>query len=239
MLDEGKETTNWIIEKVITMRSWNRMNSYNYCSSIAKWLSNSLQPHGLQYIGLSTSTISQFDQICVHWVHACSSSSIILDFLQPHGPKSTTHLCPWDFPGKNAGVGCHTLLQEILPTWDEAHSSYTAHIFFTGESPRKPHLLNRWCSLNNSSSATLFSFCLHSFPGSGSFPMSWLFTSGGQIIEASLSASILPNNIHCWFLLEWTGLITLESGTLMSFLQLHNLELHNQKPQIFGILPSL
>ena len=68
-------------------------------------------------------------------------------FSQPHGPKSTRNLCPWVFPGKNAGVGCHTLFQGILPTWDEAHSSYTAHILFTGESPRKPHPLNRYCYL--------------------------------------------------------------------------------------------
>ena len=39
-----------------------------------------------------------------------------------------------------------------------------------------------------------FSFCLQSFPASGSFPMSWLFTSGGQSTGASASASVLPMN---------------------------------------------
>ena len=195
-------------------------------------VSNSLQPRGLQYTGPSASTVSQFGQICVYWVNACSASSIILDFLQPHGPKSTRHLCPWDFPGKNAGVGCRTLLQGILPTWDEAHSSYTAHSFFTGESPRKPHPLSRWCYLTNSSSATLF-FCLHSFPASGSFPMSWLFTSGGQIIGVSLSASILPNSIQGWFLLELTSWISLKLG-LSKVCSSFTI----QKHQIFGILPS-
>ena len=42
----------------------------------------------------------------------------------------------------------------------------------------------------------LFSFCLQSFPASGSFPMSWLFVSGGQSIGASASASVLPINIQ-------------------------------------------
>ena len=44
------------------------------------------------------------------------------------------------------------------------------------------HPLNRWCHPTISSSVTLFSFCLQSFPASGSFPMNQLFTSGGQRI---------------------------------------------------------
>ena len=50
-----------------------------------------------------------------------------------------------------------------------------------------------------------FFSCLQSFPASGSFPMSLLFTSGGQSIGASASASVLPTNIQGWFLLELTG----------------------------------
>ena len=47
--------------------------------------------------------------------------------------------------------------------------------------------------------STLFSSCAQSFPASGSFPMSQLFTSGGQSIGASVSASVLPLNIPGWF----------------------------------------
>ena len=36
--------------------------------------------------------------------------------LQPHGLQPAQLLCPWDSPGKNTGVGCHFLLQEIFPT---------------------------------------------------------------------------------------------------------------------------
>ena len=53
----------------------------------------------------------------------------------------------------------------------------------------------------------LFTFCLESFPVSGSFPMSQLFPSGDQSIEAS--ASVLPMNIQGWFPLGLTGLISL------------------------------
>ena len=52
--------------------------------------------------------------------------------------------------------------------------------------------LSKWCNLAISSSATLFSSCLQSFPASGPFPMNWLFASGGQSIGASASASVLP-----------------------------------------------
>ena len=62
-----------------------------------------------------------------------------------------------------------------------------------------------------SSSATLFSFCLQSFPASGSFPMNWLLGSGAQNIRASTSASVLPINIQGWFHLGMTDLISLQS----------------------------
>ena len=44
-----------------------------------------------------------------------------------------------------------------------------------------------------------FSFCLQSFPASGSFPVSWPFASGGQSIGASASAWVPPINIQGWF----------------------------------------
>ena len=59
-----------------------------------------------------------------------------------------------------------------------------------------------------------FSSCLQSFPASGSFPMSWLYESGGQSIRVSVLASVLPMNIQGWFLLGLTGLISLLSKGL-------------------------
>ena len=55
------------------------------------------------------------------------------------------------------------------------------------------------------------SSCRQSFPASGSFPMSQFFTSGGQSIWASASASVLTMNIQGWFPLGLTGLISLQS----------------------------
>ena len=54
---------------------------------------------------------------------------------------------------------------------------------------------SRWCHPAISSSVVPFSFCLQSFPASESFPISQLFTSGGQIIGESASASVLPMNL--------------------------------------------
>ena len=73
--------------------------------------------------------------------------------------------------------------------------------------------LSQWCHPTISSSVIPFS-CLQSFPASGSFPVSRLFTLGGQSTEASASASVLPMNIQDWFPLGLTGLISLQSKRL-------------------------
>ena len=52
--------------------------------------------------------------------------------------------------------------------------------------------------------------------------MSQLFPSGGQSIGVSASASVLPMNIQDWFILGWTGWISLVQGTLKSLLQHHS-----------------
>ena len=70
--------------------------------------------------------------------------------------------------------------------------------------------LSQWCHPTISSSVIPFSSCLQSFPASGAFPVSRLFTSGGQSIGASPSAPILPMNIQNWLPLGLTGLISLQ-----------------------------
>ena len=82
---------------------------------------------------------------------------------------------------------------------------------------------SRWCHLTISASVIPFSSHLQYCPASGSFPVSQVFTSGGQSIGASASASVLPMNIQEWFPLGLTGLISLQSkGTLKSLLQNHS-----------------
>ena len=92
-----------------------------------------------------------------------------------------------------------------------------------------------WCHPTISSYAIPFSSCLQSFPASGSFPMSQFFTSGGQNIEVSASASVLPMNIQDWFPLGWTGWISLLSKGLSRVFSNTTV----QKHQFFGAQLSL
>ena len=82
--------------------------------------------------------------------------------------------------------------------------------------------LSKGCHPTISSSVTSFSSCPQSFLASGSFPMSWLFTSVGQSIGASATA--LPMNIQGWFPFGLTALISLLFKGLKRFLQHHNLK---------------
>ena len=73
---------------------------------------------------------------------------------------------------------------------------------------------SQWCHPTISSSVIPFSSCLQFLPASESFPMTQFFTSGGQSIGASASASVLPMNIQDWFPLGLTGLMSLQSKGL-------------------------
>ena len=73
---------------------------------------------------------------------------------------------------------------------------------------------SRWCHPTIRSSVAPLSSCPHSFPASGSFPISHLLASSGQSMGPSASASVLPMNIQVWFPLEWTGLISFQSEGL-------------------------
>ena len=88
----------------------------------------------------------------------------------------------------------------------------------------------RWCHPTISSSVIPFSSRLQSFPASGSFQMTQFFTSGGQSIGTSASASVLPMNIQDWFPLGWTGWISLQSKGLSRVFSNTTL----QKHQFFG-----
>ena len=95
-------------------------------------------------------------------------------------------------------------------------AAYQASLFFT-ISPRicsNSCPLSWWCYPTISSSVARFSSCPQSLPTSGSFPKSSLLTSHGQSIGVSALASVLPMNIQDWFLLGWTGWISLQSKGL-------------------------
>ena len=82
--------------------------------------------------------------------------------------------------------------------------------------------LSQWCHPTILSSVVPFFSCPQFFPASGSFLMSWLFTSGGQSIGASALPSVLLMNIQDWFLLGLTGLISLQSKGLSRVFSNHS-----------------
>ena len=91
-----------------------------------------------------------------------------------------------------------------------------------------------WCHQAISSSVVPFSSCPQSLPAAESFPMSQLFTWGGQSTGVSASAAFLPKKSQGWSPSEWTGWISLQSKGLSRVFSNTTV----QKHQVFGTQPS-
>ena len=91
-------------------------------------------------------------------------------------------------------------VQLFANSWTAAHQDFLSTVsgVCSNSCP-----LSQWCYLTISSSVVPLSSCPQTLPGSGSFPISWFSSSGGQHIEAPIS--VLPINIQGWFLLGLTG----------------------------------
>ena len=123
-------------------------------------------------------------------------------------PTSVSHLLAWEvvFVVVVQLLSCVWL---FVTPWTAACQAPLS--FTVSRSLLRFMSLSQWCYLTISSSMSPCSFCLQSFPASGSFPVSQLFASGGQSIEASASASALPVNTQVWFPLGLTILISFQS----------------------------
>ena len=121
----------------------------------------------------------------------------------------------------------------FVTPWNAAHQ---ASLSITNSwSLPKPMSSSQWCLPTISSSVVPLSSCPQSFPASGSFQMSQLFTSGGQSTGVSASTSILPMNTQDWSPLGWTGWISLQSKGLSRVFSNTTV----QKYQFFGAQLSL
>ena len=105
--------------------------------------------------------------------HSCYSVAKSCLTLRPHGHCST--------PGSP--------VLHYLPEFTHTH------VHWVGDAIQPSHPLS--LSPLPASSVTVSSSCLQNFPASGSFPMSWLFISGGQ--NSGASSLVLPINIQGWF----------------------------------------
>ena len=98
----------------------------------------------------------------------------------------------------------HGLQHTRLPYWSPTPWAYSNSLT----------LSSQWCHPTISSSVMPFFSCLQSIPASGSFQMSQFFSSGGQSIGVSASASLPPMHTQDWSPLGWTGWISLQSKGL-------------------------
>ena len=91
---------------------------------------------------------------------------------------------------------CSVMSDPFVTPWTAAHKASLS--ITNSRSPPKPCPLGQWCHPTISSSVIPFSSYPQSFPVSGSFQVSQLFSSGGQSIGVSALASVLPMNTQDW-----------------------------------------
>ena len=102
----------------------------------------------LKRLSSSSSSCSMFKQLHIRIVCACSISQSCLTLLQPCGLSPASFLCPWDFPGKNTGMGCHFLLQKIFLTQgSNPHLLYCRQILCHWATWEAHHMENS-CTIN-------------------------------------------------------------------------------------------
>ena len=123
-----------------------------------------------------------------------------LPTLRPRGPLSSVALLLFS----------HSVTSDFLRPHGLQHTWLSCPLLSSGIFSNSCPL-SQWCHPTISSSVIPLSSCLQSFPASGSFPVSQLFTSGGWSIRVSASASVLPMNIQRWCPLGHQGLISLLS----------------------------
>ena len=178
-------------------------------------MSNSSWPQGPQQTRprCPSPTPRAYSNSCLlsWWCHQTISSSVIpfsshLQFSQHQG------LFKWVSSSHQVAKVLQLQLQHQSFQWifrtDVLHAKFPCPSLssrvFSNSSP-----LSQWHHLTFSFTITPFPFCSQSFPASGSFPVSQLFSSGGQSIGAQASASVLLMDIQDWFNLGLTGLICL------------------------------
>ena len=149
------------------------------------------------------------------WLSACSPFHSHFYFTASFDcfPWIQCSTCSWGEIGNEALLFSYSVESNSLWPHGLQHTRLPCPPLSPGVCSNSPPL-SRWCHPTISSSATPFSSCPQSFPASEYFPVSRLFTSGGQNTGASTSASVLPMNSQGWFPSGLTGLILAVQGTI-------------------------
>ena len=152
----------------------------------------------------------------LHILHSAQS-------LQPRCCRDYTGAFDWNFPEwllQFSSVQSLSCVQFFVTPWTVACQASLS--FTNSQSLLKFISIKSVMPSNHLILCHTFSSCLQTFPALGSFPMSYFFTSGGQSIGASASASVLPMNIRIDFLSDWLVDLLAVQGTLKSLLQHHS-----------------
>ena len=137
-------------------------------------------------------------------------SLIPLPFLKPTWSSgSSRFMYCWSLAWRMLSISHSVRSNSLWPPWTGVHQASLS--FTVSRSLLKLMSIESMMPSNNLILCAPFSSCPWSFQASGSFPVSQLFSSGGQSIRASSSASVLPMNIQGWFPLGLTGFISLQS----------------------------
>ena len=197
----------WVLVSAVTSQSQVPIKSHiNDCSSL---LTSFFPPHFLSN-SQAAARLSIAASISLPWWRCCSVGQLCLTLCNP---------MDCSMPG--------------LPVPHHLQEFALVHVHYTDDA------ILSWVfcldSTSISSSDTLISFCLQSFPSSGTFPMSCLFASDDQNTGASSAALVLPVTIQGWSPLRLTDLISLLSKGLSGVFSSTTVQRH----QFFGVLPSL
>ena len=147
------------------------------------------------------------------WRRAWQPTQVFLP-RESHGQRSLVGYSPWGHKWLDTTEAtshlCTKQVEYLFSSVQFSHSVVSDSLRdFPNSCPS-----SQWCHPTISFSVISFSSCLQFFLASESFLMSQFFTSVGQSIGASASASVLPMNIQDWSLLGLTGLISLQSKGL-------------------------
>ena len=174
------------IYPLLTMRNWISLLLLHYCLSL------SLEP-------LVFLHIFHYSDVAYIYMYDYYIFLTFLSLVTIFGLKSI--LNKYQFS--------HSVMSDSLQPRGPQHTRLSCPLSTPGACSNS-YPSSQWCHPTISSSVIPFSSCLQFFPASGSFPRSQFFTSGGQSIGASTSASVIPRNIQNWFPLGVTDLISLQ-----------------------------
>ena len=120
--------------------------------------------------------------VWINFIFITTTRMTVIHYISTH--SSETVIFTWKLTKSSAPLLRYSVTQSRPTLW--SHGSQHAKLLCPSVSPgvcSNSYPLSQWCYLTISSSAAPFSFCLRSFPASGSFPMSRVFTSSGQVLE--------------------------------------------------------